>query len=81
MPEHIRENISAPPAVQIYGAAVTLVRVEAQVFEVYVAVAKTVPAAVVAVAAMAAAGVALLCRGRRAVRDSCLGSYCRIYYP
>ena len=40
--------------------------------------AKGVP---VAVAAMVAAVGALLCRGRRAVRDSCLVSYCRIYYP
>ena len=51
------------------------------VVEVAAVAAKAVPAAVVAVDAMAAAGGALLCRGRRAVRDSCLVSYCRIYYP
>ena len=92
MPEHILENISAPPAVQavevVPEAAETVVLewVEAQTFESRMTVvAKAVPAAVVAVdvavAAMAAAGVALLYRGRRAVRDRCLVRYCLIFYP
>ena len=68
MPEHIRENIAAPPEVQTVVVVV----------EVAAVAAKGVP---VAVAAMVAAGGALLCRGRRAVRDSGLVSYCRIYYP
>ena len=59
MPEHIRENISAPPEVQTVVVVVEVAAVAA-------VAAKGVP---VAVAAMVAAGGALLCRGRRAVRD------------